>query len=238
MAVQGRVEMWRGRSRFGVSVSAPFVWRCPSNLAINPFPHPAHRTGRADFPHPALGQDFTRSPTPRYAPSRGQTYETKVPVKVREWICPAPTTSDLVLEAQPPTQPRRCVLVERTICPADGPYVEVVRPPAQRAIQLAHQLRGLLPCRLPVGQRMNLFDHASNALLRRPQGNISLPCHRRVPPSKRVTQKVKSNSPSGTLQSRVFSSFTVSFNLPMISRIRCRAASALPCLHRITRSSA
>ena len=24
-----------------------------------PFPHPAHRTGRADFPHPALGQDFT-----------------------------------------------------------------------------------------------------------------------------------------------------------------------------------
>ena len=26
-----------------------------------PFPHPAHRTGQADFPHPALGQDFTRS---------------------------------------------------------------------------------------------------------------------------------------------------------------------------------
>src|SRR3979411_1517604 len=24
-----------------------------------PFPHPAHRTGQADFPHPALGQDFT-----------------------------------------------------------------------------------------------------------------------------------------------------------------------------------
>jgi hypothetical protein len=26
-----------------------------------PFPHPAHRTGKADFPHPALGQDFTPS---------------------------------------------------------------------------------------------------------------------------------------------------------------------------------
>ena len=26
-----------------------------------PFPHPAHRTGQADFPHPALGQDLTRS---------------------------------------------------------------------------------------------------------------------------------------------------------------------------------
>ena len=25
------------------------------------FPHPTHRTGQADFPHPALGQDFTPS---------------------------------------------------------------------------------------------------------------------------------------------------------------------------------
>jgi len=28
-----------------------------------PFPHPAHRTGRAELPHPALGQDLTPSPT-------------------------------------------------------------------------------------------------------------------------------------------------------------------------------
>src|ERR1700704_417460 len=48
----------------------------------------------------------------------------------------------------------------------------------------------------------------------------------------------KSNSPSGTLQIRVFSSLTVSFSLPMISRSRCKASSALPFLHRITRSSA
>jgi len=26
-----------------------------------PFPHPAHRTGQADFSHPALGKDFTLS---------------------------------------------------------------------------------------------------------------------------------------------------------------------------------
>jgi hypothetical protein len=26
---------------------------------MTPFPHPAHRTGHADLPHPALGQDFT-----------------------------------------------------------------------------------------------------------------------------------------------------------------------------------
>ena len=63
----GRVEMWRGGSRLGLSVAAPFVWRCPSNLAVTPFPHPAHRTGRADLPHPALGQDFMPSPTTGHA---------------------------------------------------------------------------------------------------------------------------------------------------------------------------
>ena len=63
----GRVEMWRGGVRSGLSVAAPFVWRRPSNLTITPFPHPAHRTGHADFPHPALGQDITFSPTTRHA---------------------------------------------------------------------------------------------------------------------------------------------------------------------------
>ncbi len=57
--------MWRGSSRFGLSVAASFVWRCLNNFALTPFPHPPHRTGRADFPHPALGQDLTLSPTTR-----------------------------------------------------------------------------------------------------------------------------------------------------------------------------
>ena len=57
----GRVEMWRGDVRLSMSVPAPFVWRCLSGSAVAPFPHPAHRTGHADFPHPALGQDFTPS---------------------------------------------------------------------------------------------------------------------------------------------------------------------------------
>src|SRR5258708_786003 len=51
--------MWRGFCRSDISVSAPFVWRCLSGSTVTPFPHPAHRTGRADFPHPALGQDLT-----------------------------------------------------------------------------------------------------------------------------------------------------------------------------------
>jgi hypothetical protein len=56
-----RVEMWRGGCRSNISVAASFVWRCLSGSAVTPFPHPAHRTGQADLPHPALGQDFTLS---------------------------------------------------------------------------------------------------------------------------------------------------------------------------------
>jgi hypothetical protein len=44
----GRVEMWRGGGRLSISVSAPFVWRCLTGSAMAPFPHPAHRTGRAE----------------------------------------------------------------------------------------------------------------------------------------------------------------------------------------------
>src|SRR5450755_4613280 len=65
----GRVEMWRGDRRFGLSVAAPFVWRCPSTRTLTPFPHPAHRTGHADRPHPALGQNITPSPMTRCARS-------------------------------------------------------------------------------------------------------------------------------------------------------------------------
>src|SRR5271168_1313653 len=43
--------------RCGLSVTGPFVCRCLTSLALLPFPHPAHRTGRADLPHPALGED-------------------------------------------------------------------------------------------------------------------------------------------------------------------------------------
>src|ERR1700693_5951371 len=59
IVAKGRVEMWRGGFRPNISVAASFVWRCLSGSAMTPFPHPAHRTGHADLPHPALGQDFT-----------------------------------------------------------------------------------------------------------------------------------------------------------------------------------
>src|SRR5271166_2409594 len=63
----GRVGVWRGGFRLSMSVAAPFVWRCLSGSTVAPFPHPPHRTGQADFLHPALGQDLTPSSTARRA---------------------------------------------------------------------------------------------------------------------------------------------------------------------------
>lgn len=51
------------------------------------------------------------------APARGQAYQAKMAVQVREWIGPAPSSPDLVLETQPPAQPHRGVVVESAIRP-------------------------------------------------------------------------------------------------------------------------
>src|SRR5215471_5354902 len=113
--------------------------------------------------------DKTSRLHPRHvAPARGQAYEPEVPVKVREWISPAPTPPDFVLDAQPPAQPHGGVVVDRPICLGDGAYLEVVRPPTQRAIQLLHQLCGVLPCPVSDCQRVDGFHYALDALLRWP----------------------------------------------------------------------
>src|SRR4030081_3678483 len=111
--------------------------------------------------------DKTSRLRPRLAaPARGQAYEPEVPVEVREWISPALTSPDLVLGAQPPAQPHSGVVVDRPVRLVDGAYLEVVRPSAQRAVQLAHQLCSFLPCPRSGGQRVNVLHHAPDALPR------------------------------------------------------------------------
>src|SRR5215468_9429451 len=121
--------MWRSGCRPNISVAAPFVWRCLTGAAVAPVPHPAHRTGRADFPHPA-----SRTRAHAFAHGslrpRGQAYQAKMAVQVREGIGPAPPMPDLVLEAQPPTQPHRCVVVESPARPRDRADIKVVGPAA------------------------------------------------------------------------------------------------------------
>src|SRR6266496_5448790 len=79
--------------------------------------------------------DQTSRLHPRHVvPKPAQAYEPEVPVKVREWISSALASPDLVLEAQPPTQPHSGVVVDRPVRLVDGAYFEVVRPSAQRAV--------------------------------------------------------------------------------------------------------
>src|SRR5262249_23267948 len=110
--------------------------------------------------------DKTSRLRPRHVVSKpGQTHEPKGLVEVREWIAAVLASSGLVLEAQPPTQPHSRIVVERPIRRSDGPYCEVVRPSAQRAVQQAYQLCGFLPRTCSDGQLVDLFDHALDALL-------------------------------------------------------------------------
>ena len=61
----GRVEVWRGGLGFGLLPCQGFPVRGAISACHAPFPHPAHRTGRADFPHPALLQNFRSSRSAR-----------------------------------------------------------------------------------------------------------------------------------------------------------------------------
>src|ERR1700756_216649 len=119
--------------------------------------------------------DKTSRLHPRHVvPKRSQADESEVPVQVREWIGPALASPDLVLDAQPPAQPHSGVVVDRPIRFCDGAYFKVVRPSAQRAVQLLHHLCGLLPSPRSSGQRVDVLDHALDALLRWPVPQIRL----------------------------------------------------------------
>src|SRR5258706_16449095 len=113
--------------------------------------------------------DKTSRLHPRHVvPKPAQAHEPEVPVKVREWIRPALASPDLVLEAQPPAQPHSGVVVERPVRFCDGAYFEVVRPSAQRAVHLLHQLCGLLPSPRSASLPLDLPDHSLDVFLRWP----------------------------------------------------------------------
>jgi len=57
------VEVLRGGLGAAYPLADPFVCRCLTSWTVLPSSHPAHRTGRAERPHPALGESVTMSPT-------------------------------------------------------------------------------------------------------------------------------------------------------------------------------
>jgi hypothetical protein len=90
--------MWRGGSRFGLSVAAPFVWRCPRNLAIAPSHIPLIEPDM-QLSRIRLSDKTSRLHPRRAMPTRSQTHETEVPVQVRAWIRSALASPDLVFVA-------------------------------------------------------------------------------------------------------------------------------------------
>src|ERR1700726_417423 len=94
-----------------------------------------------------------------------QAYEPEVPVKVREWIAPALAPPDVVLVSKPAAQPHSRVVVERAVRFAGGADTKVIGPPAKRAVQHVDKLCGLLPATRSVGQHVDPFEHAPDALL-------------------------------------------------------------------------
>src|SRR5260370_7701043 len=97
--------MWRVGCRLNISVAASFVWRCLSGSAIAPFPHPPHRTQRADFPHFALGQDFTPSATARPLHAGAVPPAPSSPNRPRHTPSPPPPLRPLPLSPPPPPTP-------------------------------------------------------------------------------------------------------------------------------------
>src|SRR6516225_5076228 len=136
--------------------------------------------------------DKTSRLRPRRAATKlSQAYEPEVLVKVREGIGSALASPDLVLEAQPPAQPHSRVVVEHPIRCAGGSNTKVIGPSAQRVVQLIHQPCGLLPSTRSVGQRVDSFDHALDARLRRSVAQPGLARLRRVHPPERIPQEVE-----------------------------------------------
>ena len=102
--------MWRG-GLGGAYLFPPLSsGGASSNRTIAPFPHPAHRTGRADFPHPALGQGPHAFAHGRSLRLHVQPGRMSPNVPIEDLVegsddVPAPSAPDLVLVPQPPAQP-------------------------------------------------------------------------------------------------------------------------------------
>src|SRR4029077_12957408 len=157
---------------------------------MTPFSHPAHRTGQANLSHPALGKDLTPSPTARRVQAQ-LSVRARSARRGARVDKPALTSPDLVLDAQPPAQPHRGVAVDRPVRLVDGAYLEVVRPSAQRAVQLLHQPCGSSPCLRSGSERVDGFHYALDAFLRWPEAEVGFSGSRRIHPPERVTQEVE-----------------------------------------------
>jgi hypothetical protein len=125
--------MWRGGFRLGLSVTGPFGRRCLTSLAMTSFPHPAHQTGRAVFPHPAFGQGCTHILLHTFAHeqlplSPLELVESQLLVQVLVMEPFLSISPHLELHAQPLAHPMADVTVDVPVGFAHRPKTKVVGP--------------------------------------------------------------------------------------------------------------
>ena len=126
-------------------------------MADAPFPLPAHRTGRADFPHPALGQELTPSPTGR---SSGRSHRRTRPNSSCRYSCrgivSSPDSARLCFASKPLAEPMPRVAVNGSIGRADRAQTEVVRPTQKLPVQSRHPVLDRRPQPSSAGQLADL----------------------------------------------------------------------------------
>jgi hypothetical protein len=125
--------MWRGGFRLGISVTGPFGRRCLTSFAMAPFPHPAHQTRRAVFPHRAFGQGCTHILLHTFAHEQSALRSAELvqpqllmQVLVRKSILAL--SPHLELHTQPLTHPIADVAVDAAVSFVDSADAEIVRP--------------------------------------------------------------------------------------------------------------
>ncbi len=130
-----------------------------------PFPRPAHRTGRAGFPHPALGEgscvcsrQAARIPLQLQQPE--SLLEPAVPL-------PAGVHSGVFVFGKPPlSEPVRNVRVDRPVGFGAGSQSEVTGPSPQNGVEFGDHLFGTELPGVSARHRADLFAQSHDAFPR------------------------------------------------------------------------
>src|SRR5271169_3950704 len=173
MRTFGRVEDGRGGTANGA-----------------PFPIPAHRTGRADFPHPALRQvssPDSRTGTQMHATHLQHAQRSEDHLVRQDAHTPRGHVMPL---SQKVTNALGNVVIDRPIRQQPGSVAEVARPAAQNAVQPVSHLR---PRALIAGYQdvVHLLPQPRHTLLRRAGSQVPVTILPVVLRPERVPQKVK-----------------------------------------------
>src|SRR5579872_5731591 len=149
--------------------------------------NPAHRTGRAVFPHPALGRGgLTASHTDWLWQDAQELDQTQFFMQVRVRIPMVAFPPNLVLLAEPSTEPAASVLHHDPVGRLDCPHAEVVRPAPNFPVQVFDHIAHVLTRRAPVGAFADRQAQALDLLIRRGQAQVVPARAERMQPSERV----------------------------------------------------